>query len=81
MKRRRVKHEISFEERLAAEAKRLQRAEPKPLSPGIERDEFDTQELAKPKQPRAMNEWLTVSRIAGAEIAFRRGMAAPLTMA
>jgi hypothetical protein len=56
MKRRRVKHEISFEERLAAEAKRL-REQAEALPPGIERDEL----IRKARQAETasrMNEWL-----------------------
>ena len=56
MKRRRVKHEISFEERLAAEAKRL-REQAEALPPGIERDEL----MRKARQAETashMDEWL-----------------------
>jgi hypothetical protein len=56
MKRRRVKHDISFEERLVAEAKRL-REQAEALPPGIERDEL----IRKARQAETasqMDEWL-----------------------
>jgi hypothetical protein len=58
MQRRRVKQTtVSFEERLAEEAKRL-RAEAKQLQPGALRDEL----IRKARQAETashMNEWLT----------------------
>ena len=55
--RRRFKHILSFEERLAKEAKRL-REQAKALPPGVEREEL----MRKARQAETashMNEWLT----------------------
>jgi hypothetical protein len=57
MERRRIKHTMSFDERLADRAKRL-RDQAKTLSPGIERDEL----IRKARQAETasrVNEWLT----------------------
>ena len=56
MERRRIKHTMSFDERLADRAKRL-RDQAKTLSPGIERDEL----IRKARQAETasrVNEWL-----------------------
>jgi len=57
MERRRIKHTMSFDERLADRAERL-RDQAKTLSPGIERDEL----IRKARQAETasrVNEWLT----------------------
>jgi hypothetical protein len=57
MERRRVKHETSFEERLAEQARRL-REQAKPLPPGKERDAL----MRRARQAEItshINEWLT----------------------
>jgi hypothetical protein len=57
MERRRIKHEVSFEGRLANQAKRL-RDQAKTLPPGIERDDL----LRRARQAETashINEWLT----------------------
>ena len=56
MKRRRIKHETSFEERLATQARQL-RDQAKTLPPGAEREEL----LRKARQAETashMSEWL-----------------------
>jgi hypothetical protein len=57
MERRRIKHTMSFDERLVDRAKRL-RDQAKTLSPGIERDEL----IRKARQAETasrVNDWLT----------------------
>jgi hypothetical protein len=57
MQRRRIRHTVSFEERLTQEAQRL-REQAKSIPPGIERDEL----IRKARQAETasrMNEWLT----------------------
>jgi hypothetical protein len=57
MERRRIKHTMSFDERLAHRAQRL-REQAKTLPPGTERDEL----IRKARQAETasrVNEWLT----------------------
>jgi hypothetical protein len=57
MERRRIKHKLSFEERLANQARQL-REQAKTLPPGVEREEL----LRKARQTETashMNEWLS----------------------
>jgi hypothetical protein len=65
MKRRRVKHETSLEERLAGQARRL-RDEAKTLPPGGERE--DLMRRARQTEIGArINEWLTSPGLAPPE--------------
>jgi hypothetical protein len=57
MQRRRIKHTMSFDERLADRARRL-RDQAKTLPPGIERDEL-TRKARQAETASRVNEWLT----------------------
>jgi len=57
MERRRIKHTMSFDERLADQAHRL-RDQARTLPPGIERDEL-IRRARQSETASRINEWLT----------------------
>jgi hypothetical protein len=62
MQRRRIKHTMSFDERLAERAQRF-RSHAKTLPPGIERDEL-IRKAGQAETASRINEWLTSSGLA-----------------